>query len=110
MLHLLGAAFAAAFAPALLVSPAASAAGGAQGSSGAVPPITAASVDGAAPTGAHDTDPTRIVKAAPLLYRAHLSPGAIDGLDGDNFRNAVRAFQEVSGLAVTGNLDPDTWN
>jgi lipoprotein-anchoring transpeptidase ErfK/SrfK len=102
--------FGIAFAAALLVSPAASAAGGAQGSSGAVPPITAASVDGAAPNGANDKDPSLIVKAETLLDRAHLSPGAIDGLDGDNFRNAVRAFQEVNGLAVTGNLDPDTWN
>ena len=29
------------------------------------------------------------------------SPGEIGGVDGDNFRSAVHAFQEVNGLAVT---------
>ena len=102
--------FAATFAAALLVSPAASAAGGPQGPSSAVPPVSAASINDAAPNGANDKDPPLIAKAETLLDRAHFSPGAIDGLDGDNFRRAVRAFQEVNGLAVTGNLDPDTWN
>ena len=55
------------------------------------------------------TDPSLIAKAETLLDRAHFSPGEIDGLDGDNFRSAVRAFQEINGLAVTGKLDADTW-
>ena len=73
------------------------------------PGVTAASINSAAPDGANDKDPSLIAKAEALLDRARFSPGAIDGLDGDNFRNAVRAFQQVNGLAVTGNLDPDTW-
>src|SRR5271165_3474206 len=101
--------FAATFAAALLVSPAASAAGGPQGPSSAVPPVTAASINDAAPNGANDNDPSLITKAETLLDRAHYSPGAIDGQDGDNFRNAVRAFQEVDGLAANGELDADTW-
>ena len=72
--------------------------------------MTAASINDAAPNGANDKDPSLIVKAETLLDRAHFSPGEIDGLDGDNFRSAVRAFQEVNGLAVTGKLDADTWN
>ena len=95
------------FAAALVVSLSASAAVGAQGPS--APPMTAASINGAAPNGADDKDPSLIAKAEALLDRAHFSSGAIDGLDGDNFRNAVRAFQEINGLAVTGNLDADTW-
>ena len=95
---------------AAVLSLAASAAGGPQGPSSAVPPVTAASINAAAPNGANDKDPSLIAKAETLLDRAHFSPGAIDGLDGDNFRRAVRAFQEVNGLAVTGNLDADTWN
>jgi lipoprotein-anchoring transpeptidase ErfK/SrfK len=76
----------------------------------AVRPITAASIAAAAPNGANDTDPSLIAKAETLLDRARFSPGAIDGLDGDNFRNAVRAFQEVNGLPVSGRLDPAAWN
>jgi lipoprotein-anchoring transpeptidase ErfK/SrfK len=94
-------------AAALVVSLSASAAGGAQGPS--APPMTAASINGAAPNGADDKDPSLIAKAEALLDRAHFSSGAIDGLDGDNFRNAVRAFQEINGLAVTRNLDALTW-
>ena len=31
-------------------------------------------------------------------------------MDGGNFHSAVRAFQESNSLAVTGNLDVDTWS
>src|SRR5271166_7059941 len=72
--------------------------------------VTAASINAAAPNGANDNDPSLIAKAETLLDRGHFSPGEIDGLDGDNFRNAMRAFQKVNGLAVTGSLDADTWN
>jgi lipoprotein-anchoring transpeptidase ErfK/SrfK len=95
------------FAAAFVVSLTASVAGGAQGPP--APPMTAASINGAAPNGANDKDPSLIAKAEALLDRAHFSSGAIDGLDGDNFRNAVRAFQEINGLTVTGNLDALTW-
>ena len=76
----------------------------------AAPPLTAAAIDDAAPKDANDKDPSLIVKAEVLLDRARFSPGAVDGRDGDNFRSAVRAFQQVNQLAVTGNLDADTWN
>lgn len=72
-------------------------------------PITAASINDAAPSGANDNDPSLVAKAEALLDRAHFSPGEIDGLDGDNFRSAVRAFQEVDGLAANGELDAYTW-
>jgi lipoprotein-anchoring transpeptidase ErfK/SrfK len=67
-------------------------------------------VNKAAPSGANDTDPSLIAKAEVLFDRVHFSPGDIDGLDGDNFRGAVRAFQAVNGLAVTEKLETDTWN
>ena len=98
------------FATALVVCLAASAAGGPLAPSPAAPPITAASINDAAPKGTNDKDPSLIAKAEVLLDRAHFSPGAVDGLDGDNFRSAVRAFQQVNKIEVTGNLDADTWN
>jgi lipoprotein-anchoring transpeptidase ErfK/SrfK len=94
------------FAAAVVVSLSASAAGA---QAPPAPPMTDASINGAAPDSANDKDPSLIAKAEALLDRAHFSSGAIDGLDGDNFRNAVRAFQEINGLAVTGNLDALTW-
>lgn len=72
--------------------------------------VSAASINDAAPNGANENDPSLIAKAEILLDRAHFSPGEIDGLDGENVHNAIRVFQEVNGLAVTGNLDADTWN
>src|SRR5271166_6359348 len=99
------------FATALVVSLAASAASGPLAPSAAAPPpITASSLNDAAPKGANDKDPSLIAKAEVLLDRAHFSSGAVDGLDGDNFRSAVRALQQVNKIEVTGNLDADTWN
>jgi lipoprotein-anchoring transpeptidase ErfK/SrfK len=66
-------------------------------------------VERAAPHGANDQDPWLILKAEVLLDRSHFSPGEVDGYDGDNLNGAIRAFQEVNGLATTGKLDPDTW-
>jgi lipoprotein-anchoring transpeptidase ErfK/SrfK len=48
------------------------------------------------------------VKAQILLDRARLSPGTIDGRTGENFENALRAFQQQNGLKESGELDPET--
>ncbi|WP_020178118.1 L,D-transpeptidase [Methylopila sp. M107] len=44
-----------------------------------------------------------------LLDRAHVSPGVIDGRNGDNLKKAVRAFEQMRGLAVDGEVDADVW-
>lgn len=49
------------------------------------------------------------IKAQVLLDRARFSPGVIDGHHGENFSNALRAYQERNGLAVSGKLDTPTW-
>src|SRR5690242_15309988 len=47
------------------------------------------------------------LQAEVLLARAGFSPGAIDARDGDNFANALHAFQQAQGLPV-GALDATT--
>ena len=50
-----------------------------------------------------------MLKAEILLDRAAISPGQIDGKDGENARKAIAAFQQLHGLDATGKLDQDTW-
>jgi hypothetical protein len=68
-----------------------------------------APINGAVPLGDKDTDPALIAKAEILLDRAHFSPGEIDGEDGDNYRRALRAFEQANNLPDTGKLDEETW-
>ncbi len=51
-----------------------------------------------------------VLRAEVLLDRARFSAGAIDGIDGDNFRKAVGAYQATMGLPVTSRLDQATWD
>jgi len=50
-----------------------------------------------------------IVKAQVLLDRARFSPGAIDGRDGENVQNAIKAFEKARGLKVDGKMDEELW-
>jgi lipoprotein-anchoring transpeptidase ErfK/SrfK len=71
--------------------------------SGALDDINAAQF-----TGSKNSEAINI-KAQVLLDRARFSPGAIDGKRGENFSNALRAFQEQNGLKATGEFDTPTW-
>src|SRR5687768_5319276 len=51
-----------------------------------------------------------LIKAQVLLDRARFSPGTIDGKRGENFSNALRAFQKQNGLNESGDLDAATWS
>lgn len=62
------------------------------------PPVANGPATPAAP------DPA-IARAQILLDRANFSPGVIDGLGGDNTRQAVAAFEKAAGLPEDGVLD-----
>lgn len=50
-----------------------------------------------------------IVKAQVLLSRRSISPGVIDGGDGENFRKAVTQFRRQERLGEGGEIDDLTW-
>ncbi|MGO4386291.1 L,D-transpeptidase family protein [Microvirga sp. 2YAF29] len=50
-----------------------------------------------------------LIKAQVLLDRARFSPGVIDGLNGENLQNAIKAFEKVKGLKVDDELDDEVW-
>jgi lipoprotein-anchoring transpeptidase ErfK/SrfK len=52
---------------------------------------------------------TNILRAQVLLDRAHFSPGEMDAAEGSNMRQALRGFQKLRQLRVTGKLDATTW-
>ena len=78
------------------------------------PPMDARAVDAAGFSPLPDTSSARavpeVVKAEVLLDRARFSPGVIDGIDGENFRHALYAYQVQMGLPVSGRLDQATWD
>jgi lipoprotein-anchoring transpeptidase ErfK/SrfK len=50
----------------------------------------------------------KVLDAQLALTRAGISPGSIDGVLGSQTRSALRAFQLMEGLPVTGALDTET--
>src|SRR5215213_6555069 len=60
--------------------------------------------------GQKNPSPAVLTKAQVLLDRARFSPGTIDGKRGENFSNALRAFQKQNGLNENGELDAATWS
>ncbi|WP_229207520.1 MULTISPECIES: L,D-transpeptidase family protein [unclassified Duganella] len=50
-----------------------------------------------------------VLRAQVLLDRAHFSPGEMDGAYGSNMHHAIRGFQKLRQLPVSGNIDATTW-
>jgi lipoprotein-anchoring transpeptidase ErfK/SrfK len=50
-----------------------------------------------------------VLRAQVLLDRAHFSSGEIDASYGSNLKQAIRGFQKLNQLQVTGLVDPATW-
>lgn len=76
-----------------------------EGGGEAPPPAAgrAAAADGARPVAARPEPAT--VRAQILLDRTPFSPGIIDGLGGENTRQAIAAFEKANDLPVDGELD-----
>ncbi|MBA1157151.1 L,D-transpeptidase family protein [Microvirga mediterraneensis] len=55
-----------------------------------------------------EIDPA-LVKIQVLLDRARFSPGVIDGHNGENLRNAIKAFDAAHDLKADGKLDEESW-
>lgn len=50
-----------------------------------------------------------VLRAQVLLDRAHFSPGEMDAAYGSTMRQAIRGFQKLRQLPVTGTIDAATW-
>ncbi len=50
-----------------------------------------------------------VLRAQVLLDRAHFSPGEIDASYNTNLRQAIRGFQKLRQLKVSGEIDAATW-
>lgn len=50
-----------------------------------------------------------LIRAQILLDRANFSPGVIDGLGGDNSRQAIAAYEKANGLEEDGVLDAEVF-
>lgn len=51
-----------------------------------------------------------IVKAQVLLARRNISPGEIDGLDGENYRKAIAQFRLQNALGPGDRMDEQVWS
>ncbi|GJI91536.1 peptidoglycan-binding protein [Rugamonas sp. R1(2021)] len=70
--------------------------------------LTLAGVANAAVIGPHSRG-DEVLRAQVLLDRAHFSSGEMDAAYGSNMRQAIRGFQKLHQLPVTGVVDAATW-
>lgn len=70
--------------------------------------VNAAQFEAKAGKGAKGPDPF-VVKAQTLLGRRSISPGVIDGLDGENYRKAIAQFRRQENLGEGDDLDESVW-
>jgi lipoprotein-anchoring transpeptidase ErfK/SrfK len=69
----------------------------------------AAFTEGARPQATSDGPDPFVIRVQVLLDRAHMSPGAIDGVVGSNLKKAIRIFEESRDLPPDGEIDAEFW-
>ena len=50
-----------------------------------------------------------VIRVQVLLDRTNISPGAIDGIRGENLMKAIKTFEEREGLETDGEIDAEFW-
>ncbi|GJJ04540.1 peptidoglycan-binding protein [Duganella rhizosphaerae] len=70
--------------------------------------LAVAGIANAATIGPH-AQGDQVLRAQVLLDRAHFSSGEMDGAYGSNMRQAIRGFQKLHQLPLTGVVDAATW-
>ena len=50
-----------------------------------------------------------VIRVQVLLDRTNISPGAIDGIRGENLTKAIKTFEEREGLETDGEIDAEFW-
>ncbi len=70
--------------------------------------LAVAGIANAATIGPHAKG-EQVLRAQVLLDRAHFSSGEMDGAYGSNMRQAIRGFQKLHQLPLTGVVDAATW-
>ncbi|WP_127090528.1 L,D-transpeptidase family protein [Aquabacter cavernae] len=70
--------------------------------------VNAATFQGEPRKAAKAPDPF-IVKAQVLLARRSISPGEIDGMDGENYRKAIAQFRRQNNLGPGDRMDEQAW-
>ncbi|RFP14708.1 MULTISPECIES: L,D-transpeptidase [unclassified Duganella] len=70
--------------------------------------LAVAGIANAATIGPHAKG-DQVLRAQVLLDRAHFSSGEMDGAYGSNMRQAIRGFQKLHQLPLTGVVDAATW-
>ena len=71
--------------------------------------VNSASFSASVEDGAEKEPEAFVIRVQVLLDRTDISPGAIDGIRGENLTKAIKTFEEREGLETDGEIDAEFW-